>query len=415
MRVLVINSGSSSLKFSLFAQSAAGDVVEPHAMFSGEVSDIGENPATLAFDRGEAVVDVPERTEVHAATPLEALRLIFDLLGKPGMPAADAIGYRVVHPGAQLVGHQQVTAHVLAALEEAKTFAPLHDPSEIALIREGMARFPDLPHYVCFDTEFHRTMPESATTYAIPLRYRAQGVRRFGFHGLSCESIVKQMSSAGTELPRRLAIAHLGSGCSVTAVLDGSSVDTTMGMTPTGGVVMGTRPGDLDPGTVLYLLRQQEGDAAHAASALEAMLNREAGLLALSGQPNNMKDILHAAQQGDAGSALALDVFARSITKALGGFCWLMGGIDAIVFTGGIGEHVPLLRARILAGLEGLNITVDTAANQRNQTDLHRIDTGGIDAANTDAAHAAVAIYVIPSQEDLMIASHVFQLATATT
>ena len=148
-------------------------------------------------------------------------------------------------------------------LEEAVVFAPLHDPAVIEVIRETMERFPDVPHYACFDTVFHETMPEAATTYAIPVEYRERGVRRYGFHGLSCESIVRQLrAEVGLKFPKRMVIAHLGSGCSVTAVVDGRSVDTTMGLTPTGGVVMGTRPGDLDPGLVLYLLRQMEGEAS---------------------------------------------------------------------------------------------------------------------------------------------------------
>ncbi len=192
------------------------------------------------------------------------MALLEDAVCQAGMPPVDAVGYRVVHPGALLDRHQRITPEVLRDLEQAVEFAPLHDPQAIALIRDMMGRFPQARHYACFDTVFHETMPVEASTYAIPLEYRRRGVRRYGFHGLSCEAVVDDMRAAAdrgpTQFPRRMVIAHLGSGCSVTALLEGRSVDNTMGLTPTGGVVMGTRPGDLDPGLVLYLLRQAQGD-----------------------------------------------------------------------------------------------------------------------------------------------------------
>src|SRR6202012_3966339 len=193
--------------------------------------------------------------------------------------------------------HQRITDVVLKDLEEAVVFAPLHDPAVIEVIKELMERFPDVGHYACFDTVFHQTMPEAATTYPVPVEYRERGVRRYGFHGLSCESIVRQLRADSTvEFPKRMVIAHLGSGCSVTAVVDGRSVDTSMGLTPTGGVVMGTRPGDLDPGLVLYLLRRMPGDRE---ATLEKILNHDAGMVALSGLPNDMKALRQAAAQGD--------------------------------------------------------------------------------------------------------------------
>jgi acetate kinase len=194
MNILVINSGSSSIKFSVF-QSAAKGAVAPSLLLEGEQGGIGAD-----------------------ATLTEAFHTALDSVAKANL-AIDAVGYRVVHPGPKLHDHQRITAEVLRDLEDAKAFAPLHDPEAVSLIREGMKRFPGIGHYACFDTVFHQTMPEEATTYPIPRVYRDQGVRRYGFHGLSCESIVRQLGLAGP-LPRRLAIAHLGSGCSVTAVLD---------------------------------------------------------------------------------------------------------------------------------------------------------------------------------------------------
>ena len=314
MRILVVNSGSSSIKFSMFA-SAAG-VSEPGVVYDGELKGIGEAEAKVELHGADGAGFGPAGADPGkgraAGTLAEAIRGILEIVSGPEMPEVQAVGYRVVHPGAKLEGHQRITAEVLRDLEEAVAFAPLHDPAVIDVIRAGMAKFPEVPHYACFDTVFHRTMPLEATTYPLPEEVRAEGVRRYGFHGLSCESIVRQMRGAG-ELPKRMVIAHLGSGCSVTAVVDGRSVDTSMGMTPTGGVVMGTRPGDLDPGVVLYLLRRQE------VGAVETMLNHEAGMVGLSGMANDVKEVRAAAAKGDEKARLALKVYTRSVTKVTGG------------------------------------------------------------------------------------------------
>jgi acetate kinase len=310
----------------------------------------------------------------------------------------EAVGYRVVHPGPKLQGHQRITPEVLQALREAEAFAPLHDPVAVKIIEEMRERLPDVPHFACFDTVFHETMPEAAKTYAIPQEYREQGVRRYGFHGLSCESVVAQLREAGTALPGRMVVAHLGSGCSVTALLEGKSVDTTMGLTPTGGVVMGTRPGDLDPGLLIYLLRQQTGEQA---KELEAMLNRKAGMVALSGMANDMKAVRAAAEDGDARARLAVEVFARSVRKAVGGFAFLLGGLDAIVFTGGIGEHDAATRREVLAGLEGLGIALDVAANAAKAHGIRKVSD---DDCPTQ-------VLVVPAKEDWMIAVHVGEMA----
>jgi acetate kinase len=244
-------------------------------------------------------------------------------------------------------------------------------------------------------------MPEEASVFPIPQAYRGKGVRRYGFHGLSCESIVRQMREDAIELPRRMVIAHLGSGCSLTALLNGSSVDTTMGLTPTGGVVMGTRPGDLDPGLILYLLRQQNDDSAGAISTVETILNRQSGMVALTGMANDMKTVRKAAAGGDARALLALKVFTRSVTKAIGAFCWLLGGLDAVVFAGGIGENDPFTRLEILSGLEDMGISIDSALNQEKINSLTRIG----------ASQSKTEIFVIPAREDLMIAAHVDRMA----
>jgi acetate kinase len=287
---------------------------------------------------------------------------------------------------------------VLQQLREARAFAPLHDPVAVEMIEEMMRKLPHVAHYACFDTVFHETMPEAATTYAIPQEYRDQGVRRYGFHGLSCESVVAQIREAGIAMPKRMVIAHLGSGCSLTALIDGKSIDTSMGLTPTGGVVMGTRPGDLDPGLLIYLLRQMTGDAA---TELEAMLNHKAGMVALSGMANDMKAVREAATSGDAKATLAVEVFTRSVRKAIGGFAFLMGGLDAVVFTGGIGEHDDATRREVLAELGGVGIVMDETANGAKSGRLRRVSGGA----------SATAVFVVPAAEDRMIATHVGEMA----
>jgi acetate kinase len=205
---------------------------------------------------------------------------------------------------------------------------------------------------------------------------------------------------AKTQFPRRMVIAHLGSGCSVTALVDGRSVDNTMGLTPTGGVVMGTRPGDLDPGLVLYLLRQAKGEGDAAWATVETMLNHQAGMVALSGLPNDMRAVRKAAMAGSADAGLAIEVFTRSVRKAIGAFAWLLGGLDALVFTGGIGEHDVQSRAEILRGLESSGVVLDPAANEASGDALRRVS----------AAHSQVAVWVVTAQEDRTIAVHVDQM-----
>jgi acetate kinase len=362
-------------------------------LLEAEVSGVGTNHPLFTLSRQ---AKHPYSCEVSSADAPEAARIIFDALAGPTMPHWESVGYRVVHPGPKLIDHQRITPEVLQALEQAAMFAPLHDPSTLAIIREGMVRFPNLDHYACFDTVFHKTMPEAAFTYPIPASFREQGVRRYGFHGLSCESIVEALQS---DLPHRMVIAHLGSGCSVTALIDGRSVDTSMGLTPCGGVVMGTRSGDLDPGVLFYLYRQKR--ECRDAATLETLLNHDSGIAALAELPNDMKVIRKAAMEGSAKALLALSIFTRNLTKTIGGYCWLMGGLDAIVFTGGIGENDALTRSQVLAGLDSFDVSLDVESNAIHGNGSRRID----------ARASKVSIYVIPADEDLTIAKHVFRLS----
>lgn len=302
-RILALNAGSSSVKFGAYA--VGEEVTE---LYTGDVTHTGAGADVLA------------------------------LLGDPW---PEAIGHRIVHGGPDLFAPVLIDADVLARLERATAFAPLHGRAALALIAEADRRFPGVPQVACFDTGFHADLPETAATLPLPKTLRDQGMRRYGFHGLSCESIVAQL---GATLPERLIVAHLGSGASVTAVHGGRSVDTSMGLTPSGGVVMGTRTGDLDPGVLLYLLRERGMEAEQ----LEALLDRGSGLFGISGRSADLR-VLHGARDPAAG--LAIRIFCRSVAKAIAGMLVVLGGADLIVFTGGIGEHDEAVRAAILHDL----------------------------------------------------------------
>ena len=402
MHILVLNPGSSSIKFSMHEVaegSHAAGAAGLRTLYAGELGGIGGRREKLAF-RDAAGNDLSSRLgKVKPGSMEEAIALVERAVGLDGLPPPEAVGYRVVHPGAHLRGHQRLTAEVLAKLRAAVPFAPLHDPEALAMIGEMMRRFSGVPHIACFDTVFHETMPEEATVYALPYAVRRQGVRRYGFHGLSCESVVTQMrEAAGLKFPRRLLIAHLGSGCSVTACIEGKSVDTTMGLTPTGGVMMGTRTGDLDPGVVLFLMRQ----AGATADSVERMIDGDAGLKALGGV-NDMRELRRRAAAGNERARLAIRVFCRTVVKAMAGFIALHGA-DAIVFTGGIGERDAASRGEIAGALRGLGVELDGTANQMEPTDA------GQSVRKISDEDLAVAVYVVPAEEDRMIARHVAQI-----
>jgi len=396
VHILVLNPGSSSIKFSMHEVGAGS--AESRSLYAGELGGIGGRREKLEF-RDAAGNDLSGRLgAVKPGSMEEAIALVERAVGLDGLPRIVAVGYRVVHPGAHLRGHQRLTLEVLAKLREACEFAPLHDPEALAMIGEMMRRFADVPHIACFDTVFHETMPEEATVYALPYAVRREGVRRYGFHGLSCESVVAQMREAvGVKFPRSMVIAHLGSGCSVTACVDGKSVDNTMGLTPTGGVVMGTRTGDLDPGVVLFLMRREGATV----DSVERMIDGDAGLKALGGV-NDMRELRKRDAAGDARAGLAIRVFCRSVVKAIAGFIALYGA-EAIVFTGGIGEHDALTRGEIAGGLHGLGVELDFAANELPAKGVRKI--GDEDSP--------IAVYVVPAEEDQMIARHVAEMCHA--
>ncbi|MBV9670978.1 MAG: acetate kinase, partial [Acidobacteriales bacterium] len=260
-----------------------------------------------------------------------------------GQTVFAAVGHRVVHGGPRLTQHQRITPEVIEQLRDSVHFAPLHIPATLAMIAEVESTSPGVPQFACFDTAFHSTMPEQASRFALPSELWDRGVRRYGFHGLSCESVVHALGDA---LPSRLVIAHLGSGASITAVRDGKSMDTSMGLTPTGGIVMSSRSGDLDPGVLLFLMRAEQLDS----EKLEQLLNKESGLMALAGSPS-MKDVDGRANQGDADAQLAIEIFCRTVAKFVAGYASVLGGLDMLVFTGGIGEHSESIRTDIIERL----------------------------------------------------------------
>ena len=383
--VLVINSGSSSLKFGLF-ESARGEI---RPLVRGTADGIGSDLGKVSLQSAEGNVLYNEPHAVRDQA--HALELVAAQLSAQGLPAATAVGHRIVHGGPALREHQKITPLVLEQLEAAAHFAPLHVPAAVALIREAQRLFPGVPQFACFDTAFHRSLPEAAARFALPEKFWKDGVRRYGFHGLSCESILHTLGAAR---PARLIVAHLGNGASITAIANGCSVDTTMGLTPTGGIIMGTRCGDLDPGVLLYILRANGNKVAE----LEDLLDRRSGLLGISGKSRDMRE-LHQGS-GDPRVRLAIEMFARSAKKAIAAFAAILGGLDLLVFTGGIGEHDAAVRAEICEGLQCFGLRLDEPANQR-----------GLE--NISSAQSQVLVRVLPSEEEIQIARHAYRLLGA--
>ncbi len=307
---------------------------------------------------------------------------MFAALQKQGAEKLAAAGHRIVHGGPKFTAPQLIDEKMKEALKDLTPFAPLHLPSQVAMIEAVAEHFPDLPQVACFDTAFHSRMPEVAQRFALPRVLWEQGIKRYGFHGLSYEYVVGKL---GPQLGRRAIIAHLGNGASMVALKDGVSIDTSMGLTPTGGFIMGTRSGDLDPGVLIHLMK-----AGYTAGQLEALVDRQAGLLGVSGQTSDMKVLL---QQTDPAAMLAVQMFTYQVRKFVGAFAAVLNGLDTLVFTGGIGERAPLVRANICSGLEYLGVVLDTSANGRNA-----------EVISLPACQCTVR--VIQTDEDLMIARH---------
>jgi acetate kinase len=355
MRVVCLNSGSSSLKFAVY--------------------DFAQGEICLAADElsvtGDDIVGAVDR--------------IWSTLDSRQCLPVSAVGHRVVFGGVNHDGPVRVDAALLAELRSLNHFAPLHLPVELAVIETAMRLAPRVPHVACFDTAFHRRMPDVAQRLPFPRDLWDSGLRRFGYHGLSYEYVVQAL---GADAMGRSVIAHLGNGASLAAVRDGRSVDTTMGLTPAGGLMMSTRSGDVDPGVLIHLMRSRHLDA----DAIERLVTREAGLAGVSGRDGDMQDLL-ARGAADEAAANAIEMFCYIARKHIGAMAAALGGVDSLVFTGGIGEHAAPIREGICAGLEHLGVRLNKKANERH-------------ADRIDAGDGSCAVHVIRTNENLMIARH---------
>jgi acetate kinase len=344
--ILVLNSGSSSLKFGIYRPGATDE--EP--LLAGGAEGIGRDNGTLHI-RSSDGKPLLQRDCIHESQS-DALGALAAAIRQHIDTTPVAVGHRVVHGGPKLCRHQVITPQVLDHLRSAIHFAPLHIPQALSLIATAQSIFPSAAQFACFDDAFHQTIPEVASHLPLPQRYFDAGIRRYGFHGISYESLVHHF---GAKLPERSIFAHLGNGSSLCALRNGISIDTTMGLTPTGGIPMATRSGDLDPGVIVYLLRKERLDA----DKLEDLLNHQCGLFALSSGEGDVKALEERARRNDSKACLALDVFAVSVRKTIGAYMALLGGADLLVFTGGIGEHSDRIRSAATNGLETLGLTPD--------------------------------------------------------
>ena len=390
--VLVLNSGSSSIKFSVY-EAADGQRTK---LFEGAVDGIGTDLGKFWIKdaNGNKLVDETPALPNRAV----AFKLVADALHAGQIPAPAASGHRTVCGGPTVRDNQRITPALIDEIESYSDFAPLHTPIAVYIMREALRLFPGVPNFAILDTYFHRTMPEVVTHMPIPAEYSAMGVRRYGYHGISYESIIYQLQP---KVPEKLIVAHLGNGASISAILHGQCLDTSMGLTPTGGIISGTRTGDIDPGVLLFILRkiaETAKSASEAADQLETVASKKAGLLGVSGLSNDMRDLRDAIKEGNAKARLAVDKFTWTIARWIGSYVAELNGLDMLVFTGGIGENDIASRAEICAGLGALGIVLDPARNNVRGE------------AVISAENSPVTVRVIPPAEDLIIVNHVVRL-----
>ncbi len=384
-RILTINGGSSSIKFALFE---GGDALR--RILEGAIERIGL-PAAILRVKGLNPKDNFSRP-VAAPDHMVAVGVLVDWIEERlGRDALTAVGHRVVHGGPKYSDPQRITAEMVEELHRLSPFDPEHLPEEILLTEAFHRRFPDLPQVACFDTAFHHDLPRVARLLPIPRRYETQGVRRYGFHGLSYAFLMEELARlAGAEAAKgRVILAHLGNGASLAAVHHGKSVDTSMGLTPTAGVPMSTRSGDLDPGLVWYLSRTEQ----MSAKQFNEMVNFQSGLLGISETSSDMRDLLECEAQ-DMRAAETVALFCYQVKKWIGAFAAALGGLDMLVFAGGIGENAPIVRARICDGLGFLGIELEQKRNAANEGVI-------------SAAASRVPVRVIRTDEERMIAKMV--------
>jgi acetate kinase len=394
--VLVLNSGSSSIKFSVYE---AGET-KRRKLLEGAVDGIETDPVEklsrfwVKNADGRKLRDAsPELPNLEAAYAMVA-----ETLKTPPFPRPAAIGHRMVCGGPTVTENQRITPELIDEMERYTAFAPLHTPTAIYIMRQVMKEFPDVPNFVCLDSYFHRNLPKVTQHLPIPEEYSAMGVRRFGAHGLSYESIVAHLKPY---VPPRLIVAHLGNGASIAAIRNGVSMDTSMGLTPTGGIISGSRTGDIDPGVLLFILRKLANKAPNtqeAANRLEKIVNRQSGLHGVSGLTSDMRALRDAIAHGNAEARLAVNEFVYVLRKYIGSYIAVLGGLDMLVFTGGIGENDAATRAEVCAGLELLGIVLDAGRNSSRGE------------ATISSTSSRVTVRVIPPAEDFMIVEHVRRL-----
>lgn len=390
--ILVVNAGSSSVKFQIFSVEGEGRL---RRQIKGQMDGIGSRPRLKASDAaGDPIAD--------RAYPIEAVPDVSTAMAVAGEWLREelrihpiAVGHRVVHGGPDYDKPALIDHGLVARLERFTNLAPLHQPHNLSPIRSILTNFPALPQVACFDTAFHRTHAALADYYAIPHQLHAEGVRRYGFHGLSYEYIARTLPSAAPEIAkRRVIVAHLGSGASMCAMKDGLSVESTMGFTALDGLPMGTRPGQLDPGVVLYLMAEKGMSAA----SVQDFLYRECGLKGLSGVSNDMREL---EKSEDPKAKLAIDYFAYRIGLNAGMLAAALQGLDAFVFTAGIGENSATIRARVVEQLGWLGVALDPVPNSRH-------------ALLISKRGSLIPVYVVPTDEELMIARHTLSVLMNT-
>jgi acetate kinase len=383
--ILVVNAGSSSIKFQLFAIAGRDRLAR---RMKGQIDGIGTHPRLLVRDaEGCSLIDASYRSADISAVPAALDEVSAFLRKQIGGKLPVAVGHRVVHGGPDYCEPTAVTSEIVEHLQRFVPLAPLHQPNNLAPIRAILERQPGVFQVACFDTAFHRSHPEVADRFAIPEHLYEEGVRRYGFHGLSYEYISRKLAEIAPETAKgRVVVAHLGSGASMCAIFAGKSVESTMGFTALDGLPMGTRPGQLDPGVLLYLMSQKR----MSASDIERLLYNDCGLKGLSGVSNDVRELLASTVPG---ARLALDCFTYRIALFAGLLTAAMGGIDGFVFTAGIGEHAPSVREAVMRRLGWLGIELDADAN-------------AINSQIVSSRHSRVPCYVVPTDEELMIATH---------
>lgn len=426
MTILVFNSGSSSLKFSFYRmesslfdedidlesftetilnESLPIETFNLHTLIQGEIELLA------AKDKHNFYVKDANNITIHTASisvinHTDAALHFIRYMASFKTPTPHAIAHRVVHGGPNLLQHCLINDKVVRELMQTIEFAPLHNQAALEIIEYTRRTFAHLPQIACFDTTFHASMPDVARVLPIAKELQLSGIRRYGFHGLSCESIVWQLNNAALlRTPKRLIIAHLGNGASVTAVKNGQSIDTSMGLTPSGGVMMGSRCGDIDPGVLIYLMRKKNYDC----NAIEALVNHQSGLLGVSGVSSDMR-VLHETSATNPNAQLAIDLLCYVIAKQIGAMVTALNGIDTLVFTGGIGEHDAIVRQKICDQLIYLKIVLNDEKNRNEKNSDAKnlqVKTNNTDDITTISdANSACAVRVIKSQENAQIARH---------